>query len=508
MVASLDSAASAACPPKKPALRSLAPRHAGPNVRSPASCRGRYRRARPSRITGQPVRSPAPRRHAKRIRYAGAFHVQVGAFMSQSEAENRLGMVQQRAIDLLDGHLPFTASFMKDDKEWYRARFAGFSKDDAQRTCAALKKRSLDCVVMARTSVSVAAEQDLLRLVDARREIGRSALVRVHLHHQPAMRLPDVLLARVAADAEHGVGLLGGSCGCCAPRAAPERPPARSTSGLSIAPARQAPIEIGLDHRGFRRAVTGGARASSSITSPSLSEDSVRPANRPERQVPSMCPLSWSSSISSLLGPDVRFLSRRLAGRAERAAKRRARRRRISARPNTASGMASGQRATQDEEPGCGEHRDAARLAQRRPRAVRGSARSKRAPGDKEKHEEPHNRRENTPWIRPSAELLEKTQGRAALRLVAEILERLAAAGGIDRDRCQKLAELPRRARVEPAIGAAREPGDLPEGALGLRLAALLEQEHRHADQPELARELRTAGRHPPPCSRRHRRAH
>ncbi len=80
--------------------------------------------------------------------YSGDFHVQVGAYMSQSDAENRLGMVQQRAIDLLDGHLPFTASFMKDDKEWYRARFAGFSKDDAQRTCAALKKRSLDCVVM------------------------------------------------------------------------------------------------------------------------------------------------------------------------------------------------------------------------------------------------------------------------------------------------------------------------------------------------------------------------
>jgi D-alanyl-D-alanine carboxypeptidase len=37
---------------------------------------------------------------------------------------------------------------MKDDQEWYRARFAGFSKSDAQATCAALKKRSLDCVVM------------------------------------------------------------------------------------------------------------------------------------------------------------------------------------------------------------------------------------------------------------------------------------------------------------------------------------------------------------------------
>ncbi|HEU4475809.1 MAG TPA: SPOR domain-containing protein, partial [Methyloceanibacter sp.] len=84
----------------------------------------------------------------KPLRFEGDFHVQVGAFMSQAEAENRLGAVHQRAVDLLDGHLPFTATFMKDDKEWFRARFAGFSKADAQTTCAALKKRSLDCVVM------------------------------------------------------------------------------------------------------------------------------------------------------------------------------------------------------------------------------------------------------------------------------------------------------------------------------------------------------------------------
>ncbi len=91
---------------------------------------------------------PFPKPSAKSVRYSGDYHVQVGAFMSQDEAENRLGMVQQRAMTLLDGHLPFTASFMKDDKEWYRARFAGFSKADAQAACTALKKLSLDCAVM------------------------------------------------------------------------------------------------------------------------------------------------------------------------------------------------------------------------------------------------------------------------------------------------------------------------------------------------------------------------
>jgi D-alanyl-D-alanine carboxypeptidase len=97
---------------------------------------------------GLPLKASLSPSNGKTPRYAGDYHVQVGAFMSQAEAENRLGMVQQRAVDLLEGHLPFTASFMKDDKEWFRARFAGFSKDDAQRTCAALKKRSLDCAVM------------------------------------------------------------------------------------------------------------------------------------------------------------------------------------------------------------------------------------------------------------------------------------------------------------------------------------------------------------------------
>jgi D-alanyl-D-alanine carboxypeptidase len=95
-----------------------------------------------------PLSEPAAKAATTSVRYSGAYHVQVGAFMSQDEAENRLGMVQQRALDLLDGHLPFTASFMKDDKEWFRARFAGFSKEDAQTTCAALKKMSLECAVM------------------------------------------------------------------------------------------------------------------------------------------------------------------------------------------------------------------------------------------------------------------------------------------------------------------------------------------------------------------------
>jgi len=97
---------------------------------------------------GAAMPSRAEQKKLTKQKYAGAFHVQVGAYTSEAEAESRLGAVQQQASDLLDGHLPFTTSFTKEGAEWYRARFAGFSKGDAQSACDALKKMSVDCVVM------------------------------------------------------------------------------------------------------------------------------------------------------------------------------------------------------------------------------------------------------------------------------------------------------------------------------------------------------------------------
>lgn len=78
----------------------------------------------------------------------GPFHIQVGAFTSEAEAASRLGEVQSRAAKLLDGHRPVTLSFRKDATDWYRARFAGFSQNDAKTTCASLKRMALDCIVM------------------------------------------------------------------------------------------------------------------------------------------------------------------------------------------------------------------------------------------------------------------------------------------------------------------------------------------------------------------------
>ena len=128
LMASLDGAP----PPRLPALRkpalTLAPPTPAPTSKS-ASAEGDI--AEPDLpLKGEPV--ARPRAKPSRFVTPATSTSRSAPSCPRSDAENRLGMVQQRAVDLLDGHLPFTASFMKDDKEWYRARFAGFSKDDAQ----------------------------------------------------------------------------------------------------------------------------------------------------------------------------------------------------------------------------------------------------------------------------------------------------------------------------------------------------------------------------------------
>jgi D-alanyl-D-alanine carboxypeptidase len=98
--------------------------------------------------TEQVSADPTPTGPTTSVKAAGPYHVQVGAFTSQAEAESRLGEVRGRATTILDGHQPVAVAFQKDDTQWYRARFAGFTQDRAKSTCAELKRMSFDCVVM------------------------------------------------------------------------------------------------------------------------------------------------------------------------------------------------------------------------------------------------------------------------------------------------------------------------------------------------------------------------
>lgn len=76
----------------------------------------------------------------------GPYHIQIGAFRSKLDAQNRLDSVGSKAKTLLHGHKRFTMQVA--ESEIFRARFAGFSEKDARKTCRLLKKRSIDCLAV------------------------------------------------------------------------------------------------------------------------------------------------------------------------------------------------------------------------------------------------------------------------------------------------------------------------------------------------------------------------
>ena len=86
------------------------------------------------------------RRLGANVAAAGPYHVQIGAFASKVEAENRLTQVGQNARSLLSGHQSFT--MLIPDRNIYRARFGGFSESKARATCDQLKKRSIACMAI------------------------------------------------------------------------------------------------------------------------------------------------------------------------------------------------------------------------------------------------------------------------------------------------------------------------------------------------------------------------
>ena len=78
----------------------------------------------------------------------GPFHVQIGAYASEDEARQKLGVALGTAGPVLAGHTPVAIVFNASSRVWYRARFAGFERPAADQTCLALKSKHFDCIVM------------------------------------------------------------------------------------------------------------------------------------------------------------------------------------------------------------------------------------------------------------------------------------------------------------------------------------------------------------------------
>jgi D-alanyl-D-alanine carboxypeptidase len=94
-----------------------------------------------------PVASQAAKETAK-PRPRGGWIIQVGAYPDEDEAKRRLGTVKIKALRLLSDAEPFTEPTMKDGTTYYRARFAGLNKDQAEAVCSYLKRNDVECVAI------------------------------------------------------------------------------------------------------------------------------------------------------------------------------------------------------------------------------------------------------------------------------------------------------------------------------------------------------------------------
>ncbi len=74
--------------------------------------------------------------------------IQVGAFAAPDEARQRLTAVQSRASRFLASADPFTETVSKGETIWYRARFAGLGKEQAEAACNFLKRNDVDCMTI------------------------------------------------------------------------------------------------------------------------------------------------------------------------------------------------------------------------------------------------------------------------------------------------------------------------------------------------------------------------
>jgi D-alanyl-D-alanine carboxypeptidase len=91
-----------------------------------------------------PAASAADARPAARSGWA----IQIGAFEEEAEAKQRLSAAQAKAASLLKKADPYTERTTKGEKTYYRARFAGFDRDEAQAACRQLKRSDIVCMAL------------------------------------------------------------------------------------------------------------------------------------------------------------------------------------------------------------------------------------------------------------------------------------------------------------------------------------------------------------------------
>jgi D-alanyl-D-alanine carboxypeptidase len=114
--------------------------------KSPVAAPAPAAKAEPgSTISGAPAPSPAA---LTRMATRHGWIIQVGAYPAEQTAKQRLNSVQTKASKILGDADPFTETVEKGGTTYYRARFAGLDKDQAEAACKYLKRNDVECVAI------------------------------------------------------------------------------------------------------------------------------------------------------------------------------------------------------------------------------------------------------------------------------------------------------------------------------------------------------------------------
>ena len=302
----------------------------------------------------------------------------------------------------------------------------------------------------------MAAQKDVLGLIHAGREIRRPPLVGMQFLHQRAVRAPDVLGARPRLHAKDLIGLLFRhfAAGRSRPAPLPRHPPrvharrasrrsryaissARLSSSISVEQAEQR-LDI---ERIERRALVAAGKDTAAHRAGVVVEFHLEEGRAHAR---------------GLAGAFLRALRKTSRRRTAASRAARARRRRAESR----SRFPRADRETRQSR--CARMPPTALITRA---ALCGSALAKTLSAHSTSTSTTTPKRIASAWLSHLREELD----RAAVAPRRQVGQRAHAAGGVGRDRAQQLAELMRRAGVEAAIGAARQPRDLAKRLLGDR---------------------------------------
>jgi D-alanyl-D-alanine carboxypeptidase len=90
----------------------------------------------------------APAKAEQPLHARGGWLIQIGAFEAEDEARQRLNDAEPKVKSILAAADPFTERVQKGDKAFFRARFAGFDRGQAEAACRQLKRSAFECMAL------------------------------------------------------------------------------------------------------------------------------------------------------------------------------------------------------------------------------------------------------------------------------------------------------------------------------------------------------------------------